>query len=128
MIQRPQSIFLFFAVLSIVMIMYKVPVLALGEEVKMLTDFMWGQTAAWISIFLGVFSISQFKNRPKQLIYNQLSKFALSVSFFIVYIGKGAILPAKGLFLFVLPYILLILANRFIKKDEKLVKSADRIR
>ena len=95
MIQRPQSIFLFFAVLSIVMIMYKVPVLALGEEVKMLTDFMWGQTAAWISIFLGVFSISQFKNRPKQLIYNQLSKFSLSVSFFIVYIGKGALYQPK---------------------------------
>lgn len=108
--------------------MYKVPVLEVGEEVKMLTDFMWGQTTAWVSIFLGVFSISQFKNRPKQLIYNQLSKFSLSISFFIVYINKGELLPAKGLFLFVLPYILLILANRFIKKDEKLVKSADRIR
>lgn len=110
------------------MIMYKIPVLAVGEEEKMLTDFMWGQIAAWISIFLGVFSISQFKNRPNQLIYNQLSKFFLSASFFIVYIGKAELLPAKGLFLFVLPYILLILANRFIKKDEKLVKSADRIR
>lgn len=128
MIQRPQSIFLFFAAFSIVIIMYKVPVLAIGEEVKMLTDFMWGQTAAWISIFLGVFSIAQFKKRSNQLIYNQLSKFFLSISFFIVYIGKGELLPSKGLFLFVLPYILLILANRFIKKDEKLVKSADRIR
>ena len=61
MIQRPQSIFLFFAVLSIVMIMYKVPILAMGEEVKMLTDFMWGQTAAWISIFLGVFLFHNLK-------------------------------------------------------------------
>ncbi|MGB2458377.1 MAG: DUF4293 family protein [Flavobacteriales bacterium] len=27
-----------------------------------------------------------------------------------------------------MPYVLILLANRFIKKDEKLVQSADRIR
>lgn len=128
MIQRIQSVFMLFAILSVGMIMYKVPVLANGEEVMMLGDFMWAQIAAFITMFLIVYSILQFKNRTKQLLLNQFSKLSLSISFFIIFIQKGEMLPAKGLFLFILPYVLLIIANGFIKKDEKLVKSADRIR
>lgn len=117
-----------FAILSVGMIMYKVPVLTNGEEVMMLGDFMWAQIAAFITMFLIVYSALQFKNRTKQLLLNQFSKLSLSISFFIIFIQKGDMLPGKGLFMFVLPYILLIIANWFIKKDEKLVKSADRIR
>ena len=128
MIQRIQSVFMFFAILSMGIIMYKVPVLANGEEVVVLGDFMWAQISAFITVFLIVYSILQFKNRTKQLLLNQFSKLSLSISFFIIFIQKGEMLPAKGLFLFILPYVLLIIANRFIKKDENLVKSADRIR
>ena len=117
-----------FTILSLGMIMYKVPVLANGEELMMLSDFMWAQISAFITMFLVMYSILQFKNRTKQLLLNQFSKLSLSISFFIIFIKKGEMLPAKGLFLFILPYVLLIIANRFIKKDEKLVKSADRIR
>jgi peptidoglycan/LPS O-acetylase OafA/YrhL len=128
MIQRVQSVFMFFAVLSVGMIMYKAPVLIAGEEMKMLSDFMIAQIAALIAMFLGGYSILQFKNRAKQLLLNQFCKLALSISFFAVFIQKGEMLPGKGLFLFALPYLLLIIANRFIKKDDKLVSSADRIR
>ena len=41
---------------------------------------------------------------------------------------RGELNFAIGLFLFVIPYLLIILPNYFIKKDEKLVKAADRIR
>tara|TARA_B100000900_G_scaffold414739_1_gene442277 strand:+ start:4278 stop:4637 length:360 start_codon:yes stop_codon:yes gene_type:complete len=119
---------MFFAILSVGMIMYKVPVLGKGEELMMLGDFMWAQIAAFTTMFLIIYSILQFKNRAKQLFLNQFSKLSLSISFFIIFIQKGDMLPAKGLFLFILPYVLLILANWFIKKDENLVKSADRIR
>ena len=119
---------MFFAIFSVAIIMYKVPVLANKEEVIMLSNFRWAQIAAFITIFLIIYSIFQFKNRNKQLLLNQFSKLFLSVCFFIVLIQKDEMLPAKGLFLFILPYILLIIANWFIKKDEKLVKSADRIR
>ncbi len=117
-----------FTILSVGIIMYKVPVLVNGEEVLMLGDFIWAQIAAFISMFLIVYSILQFKNRTKQLLLNQFSKLSLSISFFIIFIQKGEMFPAKGLFLFILPYILLIIANWFIKKDQKIVKSADRIR
>lgn len=119
---------MFFAILSIGMIMYKAPVLANGEQVMMLGDFMWSQITAFITMFLIAYSMLQFKNRAKQLLINQFSKLSLSISFFIILIQKEEMFPAKGLFLFILPYILLIIANRFIKKDEKLVKSADRLR
>ena len=128
MIQRIQSIFMFFAILSVGMIMYKAPVLTNGDQVMMLGDFMWAQIAAFISMFIILYSILQFKNRANQLLLNQFSKLSLSISFFIIFIQKEEMFPAKGLFLFILPYVLLIIANRFIKKDEKLVKSADRIR
>ena len=128
MIQRLQSLFMLFAILSLVMIMYKAPVLTNGDQVMMLGDFMWAQISIFITIFLIMYSILQFKNRTKQLLLNQFSKLSLSISFFIIFIQKEDMFPAKGLFLFILPYILLIIANRFIKKDEKLVKSADRIR
>ena len=128
MVQRIQSVFMLFAILSMGMIMYKVPVLTNGEEVMMLGDFMWAQIAVFITMFLIVCSALQFKNRTKQLLLNQFSKLSLSISFFIIFIQKGDMLPGKGLFMFVLPYVLLIIANWFIKKDEKLVKSADRIR
>jgi hypothetical protein len=70
----------------------------------------------------------QFKNRKRQLFINQTSKLMLSATFFIVFFTRGKFHPYNGLFLFLLPYVLLILANVFIKKDEKLVNSADRIR
>ena len=128
MIQRVQSVFMFFSILSLVMIMFKVPVLANGEETILLSDLVYAQIAAFIAIFFITYSILQFKNRSKQLLMNQFSKLFLSISFFIIFFQKGEMLPAKGLFLFILPYVLLILANLFIRKDEKLIKSADRIR
>ena len=41
MIQRIQSVFMFFSILSMGMIMYKVPVLENGEEFLFLVDFIW---------------------------------------------------------------------------------------
>ena len=80
------------------------------------------------SSFLLLYSIFQFKNRKKQLLFNQISKFLLSATFFILFFSKGEALPDRGMFVFIIPYVLILLANKFIKKDEKLVQSADRIR
>ena len=85
MIQRIQSIFMFFAILSVAMIMYKAPVLTNGDQVMMLGDFMWAQIAAFITMFLIMCSMLQFKNRANQLLLNQFSKLSLSISFFIIF-------------------------------------------
>lgn len=128
MIQRIQSLLMLLATLSILVINFKFPILELNEKKLLMQHFMYAQIALFTSAFLVVYSILQYKNRSKQLLINQISKLSLSISFFIVFFQKGDFLPTIGLFLFLVPYLLLVFSNYFIKKDDKLVKSADRIR
>ena len=128
MIQRIQSLLMLLAALSILVINFKFPILELNEKKLLIQHFMYAQIALFTSAFLVIYSILQYKNRSKQLLINQISKLSLSISFFIVFFQKGDFLPTIGLFLFLVPYLLLVFSNYFIKKDDKLVKSADRIR
>ena len=129
MIQRVQSIYMFFAVLFMIAITYFLPVLISKEGDTFFTNhFIYAYITILVSSFLLLYSILLFKNRKKQLLFNQISKFLLSVTFFILFFTKGDLFPARGMFVFIIPYVLILLANRFIKKDEKLVQSADRIR
>ena len=128
MIQRIQSLLMLLAALSILVINFKFPILELNEKKLLMQHFMYAQIALFTSAFLVLYSILQYKNRSKQLLINQISKLFLSISFFIVFFQKGDFLPTIGLFLFLVPYLLLVFSNYFIKKDDKLVKSADRIR
>ena len=128
MIQRIQSLLMLLAALSILVINFKFPILELNEKKLLMQHFMYAQIALFTSAFLVVYSILQYKNRSKQLLINQISKLSLSISFFIVFFQKGDFLPTIGLFLFLIPYLLLVFSNYFIKKDDKLVKSSDRIR
>jgi len=59
---------------------------------------------------------------------NQLSKLFISIAFIVIIFQREESSFANGLFLFIVPYIFLVLANIFIKKDDKLVRSSDRIR
>ena len=128
MIQRIQSLLMLLAALSILVINFKFPILELNEKKLLMQHFMYAQIALFTSAFLVIYSILQYKNRSKQLLINQISKLSLSISFFIVFFQKGDFSPTIGLFLFLVPYLLLVFSNYFIKKDDKLVKSADRIR
>jgi hypothetical protein len=110
-------------------ITYFLPVLISLEGDGFFTyQSMYAHITILASSFLSLYSIFLFKNRKKQLLINQISKFLLSATFFILFFTKGDLLPNKGMFVFIIPYVLILLANRFIKKDEKLVQSADRIR
>tara|TARA_B100000900_G_C20577038_1_gene715771 strand:- start:1 stop:342 length:342 start_codon:yes stop_codon:yes gene_type:complete len=110
-------------------ITYFLPVLISKEgEVFFTHHYIYAHITILVSSFLLLYSIFLFKKRKKQLLFNQISKFLLSVTFFILLFTKGELFPARGMFVFIIPYVLIILANRFIKKDEKLVQSADRIR
>lgn len=99
----------------------------------------------YLSIFLFVgaaialFSIFQYKNRLRQIQLGALNSLVIAASFMVgyfVYITKAEALvnpEAQGDFQlgFYLPIVALIcnsIANRFIRKDENLVRSADRLR
>ena len=129
MIQRVQSIYMLFSIIFMIAITYFLPVLISKKgEVFFTHQSIYAHITILVSSFLLLYSIFLFKNREKQLLFNQISKFLLSATFFILFFTKGELFPDRGMFVFIIPYVLILLANRFIKKDEKLVQSADRIR
>ena len=82
-----------------------------------------------LSILLSIFSIFQFKNRLRQIKIVSFARTAITVSFFLFIFTRDESLEVYyGGSLLIIPYIILFLSAYFIKKDEKLVKSADRIR
>ena len=129
MIQRLQSLILLFSAASSLIIVFYFPVLKSTEITIYLTEnISYARLCVSLSVGLNIFSIFQFRNRNRQIIINQISKLFLSIAFIIIIFQRGELNFAIGLFLFVITYLLIILANYLIKKDEKLVKSADRIR
>ena len=133
MIQRIQSLILLLSALCSLVIVFYFPVLHVRvydtDNYIFLTDtFSYARLCIFLSVGLNLFSIFQFKNRNRQIIINQISKLFISIAFIIVIFHKGELNFTIGLFLFIIPYSLIILANYLIRKDERLVRSADRIR
>ena len=135
MIQRIQSVYLALAfiiagVLSLVFPLWYVN----GQDFRVgqstLFTLMFGASAA-----LSVISIFSYKKRQTQFVYNRLNmilNFILLGLFVYQSLNlSGETLVSEkgiGMFLPIGSIILLALANKAIKKDEDLVKSADRIR
>tara|TARA_B100001105_G_scaffold163942_1_gene131801 strand:- start:1340 stop:1729 length:390 start_codon:yes stop_codon:yes gene_type:complete len=129
MIQRIQSLILLFSALCSLIIVFYFPVLQNGDIYVFLKKTLsYARLCVFLSVGLNIFSIFQFRNRNRQIIINQISKLFLSFAFIIIIFQRGELNFTIGLFLFIIPYLLIILANYLIRKDEKLVKSADRIR
>jgi len=88
-----------------------------------------------LSAILSLISIFNFKDRKRQIVINRLN---IVVNFYLLGVivyhllslpGESQI-SEKGIGLFIpeLVIVLLVLANRAIQKDERLVKSVDRLR
>lgn len=151
MIQRIQSIYLFFAAIIAIAVLFVPSIELLGEGVKYLMTGISFTTAdggsaishPWgvafftsASVVLYVVAIFSFKNRQKQLrLVNSAMLFILLLYITMIVYGYAfsthyatefkptpwALLPAVS-------YLLGWLARRAINKDEALVRAADRIR
>ena len=130
MIQRVQSLFLFFAALLNTVILFYAPIFVDSEEnLTIMKDLQYPSLLLVLSTLLALFSIFQFKNRLRQLLIVYFSRLFIAISFIIfTFFKEDENQLYYGGFLLILPYIILLLSAYFIKKDEKLVKSADRIR
>ena len=130
MIQRVQSLFLFFAALLNTVILFYAPIFISSEEKKIIMkDLQYPSLLLVLSTLLALFAIFQFKNRIRQLMIVYLSRLCIAISFLIFILFKEDENQLYyGSFLLILPYIILFFSAYFIKKDEKLVRSADRIR
>lgn len=145
MIQRIQTIFLLLALICLGLVFYFPFAMSTTISQGFLSD---GDFDIYDNIFLIILSslgalsagsaIFLFKNRPLQLrlsyfiaIFSLLLLFAAIIIFYNeakeVFM-KGEIKDSFGLFLPVLSIIFGILASFFIRKDEKVVRSMDRLR
>ena len=136
MIQRIQTVYLLIVALlsGVASLFLPFGVDAQGIVVK-LVELPYLLAGFAIAAVLALVSIFRFKNRKSQFMLNRLN---MIVQLFLlgVFVGRslkatgGFLEPEKavGMFLPLLSIVLLVLANRAIKKDEDLVKSVDRLR
>ena len=130
MIQRVQSLFLFFSAICSITIVYTFPVLQDDTNIYLLKDhFSDARLFVFLSAALSIFAIFQFKNRSRQQLIASIARLMITIAFFlIVFLHREEEVFGIGMILLIVPFITLIAANFFIRKDEKLVKSSDRIR
>mgnify|MGYP001359100280 CR=1 FL=1 len=130
MIQRIQTLFFFLSAILLIIIVFSFPVLKDKNTLYFLTDsFFYARLCIFISAALSIFAIFQFKDRKKQLLISSISRLMITIAvLLIVFLYRQDRIFAFGMLLLIIPFVLLIFANVFIKKDENLVKSADRIR
>jgi len=136
MIQRIQSVYLFLAFVVTGILTLFIPLWKNAEGV----DFYAGQNQMYVIAFgisaaLSIISLLGYKKRQTQFVYNRLNMILnfILLGLFVyqsLNLSGEASVSEKGIGMFfpLVSIILLALANKAIKKDEDLVKSADRIR
>ena len=130
MIQRIQSIFFLLSALASLLIIFIAPVLSNEDGLYYLNnDFPYLRLLLFVSAFISIYAIFQYKNRSKQRLLSSLSRLMITFFYLVVLlVYREKFNFESGLFLCIIPFLLLFLASFFIKKDEKLIKDADRIR
>ncbi len=110
---------------------------AAGEEpVSQTIPYVLLAVLAIASITVAAIEITKFKNRLLQIKLGTLNSVILAITTVLgVYLatdlsGSKEVAGEYGIFIFMVPAALICnaLANRFIHRDEKLVRSVDRIR
>ena len=131
MIQRIQTLYLFIVTIlqltSVLLIRDRL--LFSGKNVDLLSHYIL-LIPTILLVVIPFWNIFQFKNRLRQIKIVSFARTAITVSFFLFIFTRDESLEVLyyGGSLLIIPYIILFLSAYFIKKDEKLVKSADRIR
>ena len=130
MIQRIQSIFFLLSAMVSLLIVFFVPILSQENQIMFLyNDFIYLRLFLLLSAFISLYAIFQYRNRNKQRILSSISR--LMITFFylaILFFFRDEYKFEIGVFLCIIPFLFLFGASYFIKKDEKLIKDADRIR
>jgi len=141
MIQRIQSIFLLLAAISFGLL-FVVPLALsntattqfLADKVYDISDHPVLLALTIIGILLSVLALFSFRNRKKQLRTGYLIivvAILLPVAAYLLFLNESATAEPEeqaGMLLPAVAIVFTVVANFFIRKDEKLVKSMDRLR
>ena len=129
MLQRIQTVWIFLAVLGAVFLNIT------AQDFDVLGAYFTINVSTVILILFGVLSIFSFKNRKRQILLNNISIIinALLIGvlmYWLLKLSGGIDFPEKGIepVFSLIAVISLLIANIYIKKDERLVKSVDRLR
>ena len=129
MLQRIQTVWIFLAVLGAVFLNIT------AQDFDVLGAYLTINVSTVILILFGVLSIFSFKNRKRQILLNNISIIinALLIgllAYWLLNLSGGISIPEKGIepIFSLISIICLLLANIYIRKDERLVKSVDRLR
>lgn len=137
MIQRIQTIYLFLAFVVTGILLFFIPLWTMSND----KDFYFMQSEVYtillgLSTTLSVLSILSYKKRQNQFVIGRLN-IILNLILLGLFVYRSLNLSGEtpavsekgiGMFLPVIAIVFLVLANKAIKKDEDLVKSADRLR
>ena len=81
------------------------------------------------SIFLTTYSIFQYKKLKRQRLIVSFSRLIITVAIILlIVLYKDDNNIEIGFYLLLIPFLFLLISDYLIKKDQKLIKSADRIR
>jgi peptidoglycan/LPS O-acetylase OafA/YrhL len=137
MIQRIQTIYLLLTFLVTGVLLFFIPLWTTNDEKPFY--FMQDQfytILLGLSTMLTIISIMSYKKRQNQFVIGRLN-IILNLILLGLFVyrslnlsGETATVSEKGIgmFLPIVAIVLLVLANKAIKKDEDLVKSVDRLR
>ncbi|MCY0975890.1 DUF4293 domain-containing protein [Chryseobacterium wangxinyae] len=129
MLQRIQTIWILLSVLAAAFLYIT------GQDVEVFGKLPIISASSIVLVLVGAFSLFSFKNRKRQIMLNNISIIinALLIGILVYWmqnLSGGIDFPEKGIepIFPSIAVICLLLANVFIKKDERLVKSVDRLR
>ena len=129
MLQRIQTVWLIIAVLGTIFLNIT------AQDFDILGRYLTINASTIILILFGVLSIFSYKNRKRQMLLNRISIIinALLIgllSYWLLNLSGGIKFPEKGIepVFPLISIICLLFANIYIAKDERLVKSVDRLR
>ncbi|WP_407403257.1 DUF4293 family protein [Chryseobacterium sp.] len=129
MLQRIQTIWILLSILSAVFLFIT------GQDAKMFGDLPIIDALSIILVLIGALSLFGYKNRNRQILLNKVSIIinALLIGLLIYWLQilpGGIDFPEKGIepIFPAIAIVTLLIANIYLKKDERLVKSVDRIR
>ena len=129
MLQRIQTIWTLLAVLAAVFLFIT------GQDVVISDSIPLLNMGCIVLVIIGALSIFSFKNRKRQILLNTIS-IIINVlligvlAYWLLNLSGGIHFPEKGIepIFPLIAVICLLIANVYTRKDERLVKSVDRLR
>ena len=120
---------MFFAVLAAVFLFMT------SQDVVVIENVPVVDISCFACVLIGLLSIFSYKNRKRQILLNNISIVINALLtgllvYWLLNLSGGIDFPKKGIEpLFpLLAIVFLVMSNLFISKDERLVKSVDRLR